>query len=232
MKPVVCSIAMLMFSLSLAAQESPVWRLGASGLLGKSKFTYVDAPSEYSPGVAYQFGIFGQYARRKTIAFRLGLGYAHSKGGYNGETPPITFPGFPDIPGDPYKANFEYTHITVPMEMLINFGKDADNGFYVLFGPALQFQESRQAERTEYLFSQSVTSQISTTADRKIDLLGQVGMGYAFRLGSGLQTFIQPTISTNLPGNILDSLNQEKGVIDENITYYGFGVAVGLSYRM
>jgi len=225
-------VLMLLMALSLQAQESP-WRLGASGLLGKSKFTFTDAPSEYTNQLAFQSGLYGQYARPKSrVAFRLGLAYSHTKGGYNGTSPSFDFPGLPSIPGDPYKANFEYSHILLPMEMLVDLGKDPEKGFYVLFGPALQFQIKRRAERTEYFNGVPLTREISESADRKLDLLGEFGLGYTFSLGSGYHAFVQPMLSTNISGNILDFISQEKGGTTDPITSYVYGIALGVSHRL
>ncbi len=223
---------MLLIGLSLGAQESP-WRFGAFGMLGKSKFTFTDAPSDYTNKLAFQSGLYGQYTLPKgRVAFRVGLGYSHTKGGYNGASPDFGFPGLPPISGDPYKASFEYSHILLPMEMLIDLGNDPAAGFYVLFGPTLQFQVKRQAERTVYLNGIPLTNEISETADRNLDLLGEFGLGYAFPLGSGYQFFVQPVVSTNIPGNVLDFIGQEKRRAHNHITVYVYGIALGVSHRL
>ena len=222
-------MVMLLTGLSLGAQESP-WRVGAFGMLGKSKFTFTDTPTDYTNKFAFQSGVYGQYARPKGhIAFRVGLGYSHTKGGYNGATPDINFPGLPSISGDPYKAYFEYSHIVLPMEMLLDLGKDPATGFYVLFGPTLQFQVKRRAERTVYYYGIPQTNDISDSADRNLDLLGEFGLGYAFSLGPGYYAFVQPMVSTNIPGNVLDFLAQEKGGAHDHITTYVYGIAFGVS---
>jgi hypothetical protein len=227
MKYLALLLSMVLFSAVIEAQEHR-WSLGASGLLGKSKFTYTDAPSEYTNKFAFGLGVFGQYDLAAHASLRMGLSYAHIQGGYMGQTPSFEFPGIPPIPGDKYEANFEYSNLVLPVELLIDLGREQGTGFYVVFGPAIQFRLSRKAERTTYISNTPFTTTISETDDRKVDLLGNLGMGYAFSLGSKYRAFVQPNLTTNIPGNVLDFFSQKKGDEFDNITTYLYGISFGV----
>ncbi len=231
MKHKAALLLIYLYSITLNAQGKG-WSAGADGFLGWSKFTRADAPSKYINQLAYQVGGAGQYNTKRRVAFRVGLYYSHSRGGYKGQTPSIPFPGLPAIEGDKYEVKYIYSDLVLPLDIIIDFRKQPDEGLYILFGPALDIGLRRQYQRTEYPSGIPQTNGLQDVADyRKFDLLGALGFGYAYRLGSGYSVFLQPTLRTNIPGNVIDFLAQEKGGDPGNTTFYWYGFCFGAMRR-
>lgn len=217
----------MVWSVSLQAQES-AWSAGPLVFLGQSKFTTGDAPSEYNNKFAWQLGGFGQYQTKGRLSFRVGLAYAHAQGGYKGQDPDITFPGLPPIKGDRYEAQFERTDIMLPLELHIKLGKKKEEGLYLMAGPVLAFALEQLEGRVRYVAGVPEGYGLQPVSEyKKVELFGSLGIGYFFKLNQQSRFFIQPMLSSNIPGNVLDFLGNEKGGPTDNNTVYWYGGCFG-----
>ena len=231
MKPMAFFAVFFLAGISLNAQESK-WSAGPIGFLGQSKFTHNDSPSEYLNQLAYQVGGFCQYTWTKRLSVRMGLSYSMAKGGYKGQVPGITFPGLPTLEGEKYEVQFERSDLVVPIDLMFDLGKAENKGLYLLFGPALGIKLQRKTLRTVYLPGSPEQQTYAQSANYpRVDLMGSLGLGYAFQVGSKSQLFVQPRLSTNIPGNVLDFLRQDKGGETNHVTVYWYGVDLGVSTR-
>lgn len=224
------NIFLLFFLLSsvLKGQEQG-WSFGAWSFIGPSKFTQSDAPSKYENQLAFQVGGLAQYQTKGRTSIRLGLGYSDARGGYKGEEPDIVFPGFPPLKGDTYEVKFERSDVVLPIDLVIDLGRTHASGLYLQLGTGIDLKLHRKADKTIYSSGISTTSSLLNAHNtRSVDLIGSFGLGYVFSLSKGTKIFLQPSLSTNIPGNLLDFLGQSKGGDTGNITVYWFGINMGV----
>jgi hypothetical protein len=213
---------------SQAIAQNSQWSAGIGSLLGRARFTYGDAPSDYEDQLGVHAGGFARWQTKGRVAIRMGLSYACARAGYRGQYPDITFPGIPPIKGDRYEKKFEQSDLLIPVEMEIDLGKKDQKGVYLLLGTAIDLVLTQKAGFVNFDSGMDEELVLRPVSDyRKVDLLGSLGVGYAFQLGNGYQLFIQPSLYNNIPGNVLHFLSQKKGDQSSHKTIYWYGLSVG-----
>lgn len=204
------------------------WGAGIGSMLGRARFTYGDAPSDYEDQLGFHAGGFARWQTKSRVAIRMGLGYAFARAGYRGQYPDITFPDLPPIKGDRYEQQFQQSDLLIPVEMEIDLGKKDQKGVYLLIGTALDLVLTQKAGFVNFDSGMDQELVLRKVNDyRKVDLLASLGVGYAFQLGKGYHVFVQPSLYNNIPGNVLHFLSQKKGDQASHKTIYWYGLSLG-----
>lgn len=220
-------VLILAASCTLGAQVSG-WRLG---LLGGPAISEFSANSDYVTGdhhevfPGYQAGMYVQYDSKIKLSYRAGLLWSRT-GDYEDRHLQFGGPFYDEY----HEIKYVHEDILLPMELMFNFSKKP-NRFYLIGGLAPSVRVSRKVTDTQWWEGGEVTVYDITPQQhyRDMDLFMTLGMGYAFRPGGKLGMYVQPAISSNLPGNALDMRENDLGWLEfQEPTVFTFSLLVGV----
>jgi hypothetical protein len=200
------------------------WMMGAFGFVGNAGFAYPAIEAEANAGPAYQMGSLAQYRFGKRLALRTGLAFSSAKGSASGSEPDFNFPGQPTIYGDKYEARFHHTDLLLPIEGLLNLGKQGDRGMYALLGATLGVALKRQARQEIYRSGLGwVTTQLHDN-HAVVSIYNNIGLGCLFPVGPKTRLFVQLSGSSNALSNLILSISNRKERAVVNTYGLGFGI--------
>lgn len=201
------TISILLFAAACAAfGQARGLRLGLTGGPGFSEFTSGDDYAK-SGGqkmiTGYQAGVYGQYDAKSRLSYRFGLLWSHTADYDRGRLYLGEF-------GDQlFEREYVHEDVMIPVEVVFGFSGKA-NRFYLSGGLTPAFRAKRRVLETQWWDNGVVNpDRIATDITgqqhyRTVDLFASFGLGYMFRIGERVGLFVQPTLRTNLPGNLIN----------------------------
>ena len=200
------TISILLFAAVCVAFGQPRGlRLGLTGGPGFSEFTSGDdyPKSGGQKTVAgYQAGLYGQYDSKARLSYRFGLMWSHTADYDRGRL----YLG--EFGNQLFEREYVHEDVMVPVEVIFGFSRKV-NRFYMSGGLTPAFRTKRLVLETQWWdnYPEPEHNAMDITAGqhyRGVDLFASFGLGYTFRIGERMGLFVQPTLRTNLPGNLIN----------------------------
>lgn len=176
----------------------------------------------------YQAGVYGVFKPDRRLSYRLGVVWSQATDFDRGRLYLGEF-------GDQlFEREYVHEDVMIPVEVVFGFSRKL-NRFYLAGGLTPAFKTKRRVMETQWWESGTVNpdrTAIDITGQqryRAIDLFASFGLGYSFRIGHRVGMFVQPTLRTNLPGNLIHMGTDDFGLPSfKNPTLYTLCIEAGV----